>query len=50
MIEENMISPNDINLFRYVETAEEAWELLKKEVKLNNNCSFNTKLKKKRTD
>ena len=29
LIETGMISPGDVDLFRYVETAEEAWELLK---------------------
>ncbi|MED5617841.1 TIGR00730 family Rossman fold protein [Ideonella sp. BN130291] len=31
LIETGMISPGDVNLFRYVETAEEAWELLRGE-------------------
>jgi uncharacterized protein (TIGR00730 family) len=31
LIETGMISPGDVNLFRYVETAEEAWELLRRE-------------------
>jgi uncharacterized protein (TIGR00730 family) len=31
LIETGMISPNDINLFRFVETAEEAWGLLNDE-------------------
>lgn len=28
LVETGMISPEDLNLFRYVETAEEAWEML----------------------
>ncbi|MEW6705272.1 MAG: TIGR00730 family Rossman fold protein [Pseudomonadota bacterium] len=31
LIDTGMISPGDVNLFRYVETAEEAWELLRSE-------------------
>ena len=31
LIDTGMISPGDVNLFRYVETAEEAWELLQGE-------------------
>jgi uncharacterized protein (TIGR00730 family) len=31
LIDTGMISPGDVNLFRYVETAEEAWELLQAE-------------------
>ena len=31
LIDTGMISPGDVDLFRYVETAEEAWELLKSE-------------------
>jgi len=31
LIDTGMISPADVNLFRYVETAEEAWELLQAE-------------------
>ncbi len=31
LIETGMISPGDVNLFRYVESAEEAWELLQTE-------------------
>lgn len=30
LVEENTISPEDLDLFQYVETAEEAWELLKR--------------------
>lgn len=37
LVEENMISPEDINLFYFVETAEHAWEILKREIKFNNN-------------
>ncbi len=37
MIEENMISSKDVELFHFVETAEEAWDLFLKKVKLNNN-------------
>jgi len=29
LVEEGTISPEDLDLFRYVETAEEAWEFLK---------------------
>ena len=28
-VEEGMISPEDLELFKYVETAEEAWEIIK---------------------
>ncbi|MGQ9638738.1 MAG: LOG family protein, partial [Thermodesulfobacteriota bacterium] len=28
LVEEGMISPEDIQLFKYVETAEEAWEII----------------------
>jgi predicted Rossmann-fold nucleotide-binding protein len=28
LVEEGTISPKDLDLFRYVETAEEAWEIL----------------------
>ena len=28
LVETGMISPGDLNLFRFVETAEEAWEVL----------------------
>ncbi|HET9645308.1 MAG TPA: LOG family protein [Burkholderiaceae bacterium] len=31
LIETGMISPGDVNLFNYVESAEEAWELLRRE-------------------
>ena len=31
LIDTGMISPGDVNLFRYVETAEEAWDLLRSE-------------------
>ena len=29
MVDEGVIAPADIEIFRYVETAEEAWEILK---------------------
>ena len=29
MVEEGVIAPADIEIFQYVETAEEAWEILK---------------------
>ena len=35
MVEEGTISPGDVNLFQYVETAEEAWRLLSKTDSLN---------------
>jgi predicted Rossmann-fold nucleotide-binding protein len=28
LVEEGTISPEDLNLFQYVETAEEAWEII----------------------
>jgi predicted Rossmann-fold nucleotide-binding protein len=28
LVEKGMISPEDIRLFQYVETAEEAWEII----------------------
>jgi uncharacterized protein (TIGR00730 family) len=31
LVETGMISPGDVNLFRYVETAEEAWDVLRNE-------------------
>jgi uncharacterized protein (TIGR00730 family) len=31
LVETGMISPEDVNLFRYVETAEEAWRILRNE-------------------
>jgi uncharacterized protein (TIGR00730 family) len=35
LIDTGMISPGDVNLFRYVETAEEAWDLLRGEYGLD---------------
>lgn len=29
MIEEGMISADDVNLFEYVDTAEQAWDIMK---------------------
>ena len=31
LVDTGMISPEDVNLFRYVETAEEAWATLRNE-------------------
>ena len=31
LVETGMISPEDVNLFRYVESAEEAWGILRNE-------------------
>jgi len=35
LVETGMISPGDVDLFHFVETAEEAWELLENEYDMN---------------
>jgi len=37
LIDTGMINPADVSLFRYVETAEEAWSVLEAEYELNNS-------------
>jgi uncharacterized protein (TIGR00730 family) len=39
LVESGMISPQDTQLFQYVETAEEAWDLLRNQYGLGNNPS-----------
>jgi hypothetical protein len=40
LIETGMISPQDVNLFRFVETAEEAWQVLADDYGLNAEPDF----------
>ena len=42
LIDSGMISPGDEQLFRYVETAEEAWALLKAEYEIGNHNHVNS--------
>jgi predicted Rossmann-fold nucleotide-binding protein len=39
LVETGMISPQDINLFHYVETAEEAWALIESEYALDTSST-----------
>lgn len=44
MVEEGMISPEDVDIFRYVESVEEAWEIIRQrmaDLAAENNTSLN---------